>query len=171
MKLDPEMFTAMGKVHSMEQVDIFTHVIMRYCEPHRTYHNLEHIAQMLQWGANRMTQPLFWAIWYHDVVYKVGADNNEERSADLALADTAMLGMTTEVVMLVRNLILATKSPHRVPTIDYAAHELEQFQFIIDLDLGGFSMPWDEYRRNTLNIREEVAPETFWIHGGRSSYL
>jgi predicted metal-dependent HD superfamily phosphohydrolase len=59
-----------------------------YQEPHRAYHNLQHIKECLALSGRvrevaAVTEVLTFAIWYHDAIYDPKAKNNEERSADL----------------------------------------------------------------------------------------
>ena len=50
-------------------------------EPHRYYHNLQHIHDMLL-NDNLIINGL--TIWYHDAIYDPKRNDNEERSAELA---------------------------------------------------------------------------------------
>lgn len=61
----------------------------RYAEPHRRYHDLRHLHEVLaavEILADEADdiEAVRWAAWFHDAVYDVGADDNEERSAQLA---------------------------------------------------------------------------------------
>ncbi|MFV0625229.1 hypothetical protein ACBY01_14620 [Sphingomonas sp. ac-8] len=73
-------------------------------EPHRHYHNLQHIEAMLgrYEGANAGVVA---AIWLHDIVYDPKASDNEERSAEQARADLPA-GPATDLAV---RLILDTK--------------------------------------------------------------
>lgn len=63
-----------------------------YSEPHRAYHNLTHIAELLGWF-DRVADDIGWlapgevyaAILFHDAIYVPGAKDNEARSAEWAL--------------------------------------------------------------------------------------
>lgn len=57
----------------------------RYDEPHRFYHNWEHIEFMLKKAKsqNQFTEMLFLAIVFHDIIYNPKASDNEEQSAEL----------------------------------------------------------------------------------------
>jgi predicted metal-dependent HD superfamily phosphohydrolase len=77
-------------------------LIARYREPHRAYHDAAHIAELLGWfdvvaeapGAGwRAPAEVFAAIYFHDAVYAPGARDNEARSAALAHAHAAALGV------------------------------------------------------------------------------
>lgn len=67
-----------------------------YGEPHRRYHDFAHVLEVRGYydeveAAIGWRQPveLFAAVVYHDVVYRVGAADNEQRSAELAGRDVA----------------------------------------------------------------------------------
>lgn len=59
--------------------------INRYNEPHRHWHNLEHIKKMIDdaKSKNILSDELLLAIIFHDIIYNPKANNNEELSADL----------------------------------------------------------------------------------------
>lgn len=64
-----------------------------YSEPHRAYHDANHIAEVLGWF-DIVADDIGWtsprevydAILFHDVIYDAQAKDNETRSAELALA-------------------------------------------------------------------------------------
>ena len=54
----------------------------RYCEPHRRYHNIAHIAELLWRGREcDLSDEQVLAVWYHDAIYDVPSQDNEVRSA------------------------------------------------------------------------------------------
>lgn len=55
-------------------------------EPHRHYHTLNHVKEMLR-HYDGSSRELIAAIWLHDIIYDPRASDNEERSADQARAD------------------------------------------------------------------------------------
>lgn len=61
----------------------------RYDEPHRRYHDLRHLHEVLaavELLADEAAdvEAVRWAAWFHDAVYDIGAADNEEQSARLA---------------------------------------------------------------------------------------
>jgi len=119
----------------------------RYNEPHRHYHNIEHIAFMLHLGRDlHLTDEQTLAIWFHDAVYDVHSKTNEEDSAALAVELLTADGYPPEKIDLVERMVLDTKA-HR-PTI-------EPSQLVVDLDLAPLGLPWDQFAANTEKIHRE----------------
>lgn len=87
----------------------------RYREPHRRYHDLRHLQEVLQTvddlaDAADDVEAVRWAAWFHDAVYDVHRDDNEERSAQLAEQDLASLGLDRAMVCEVSRLVRLTAS-------------------------------------------------------------
>jgi predicted metal-dependent HD superfamily phosphohydrolase len=113
------------------------------------YHDLSHIAQMLDGLAafeplpERDARVLRYAIWLHDAFYDVAAKNNERRSADIGLA---LLQWPEDELHDFETCVMATKG-HATD------HPLAQR--LIDLDLSILASDHEAYRRYALAIRDE----------------
>ncbi len=88
----------------------------RYREPHRLYHDVRHLREVLdavELLADQADNPeaVRWAAWFHDAVYQIGATDNVERSAQLAERELADRPFVAEVARLVR----LTESHKAVP--------------------------------------------------------
>ena len=123
----------------------------RYGEPHRRYHTPAHLVHCLacfDLAAGRMEEPdaVEMALWFHDAVYDVPTPGNERRSAELFAARAGARG-EERFRSKVHRLIVVTE--HREPpaTLDES--------FIVDIDLSSFGLPWDEFLRDSLAVREE----------------
>ena len=86
-----------------------------YSEPHRRYHNLQHIDHMiylLQKYANHITDidTVAFAIFFHDIVYDVKQLDNEELSALAARAFLQRTNFPAERITQVMAFIRATKT-------------------------------------------------------------
>lgn len=119
----------------------------RYCEPHRHYHTIGHIADML-WRARQL--PLddeqLLAIWYHDAIFDIPGDGNERRSAELAFAELCAIGWPEARARQVERMVLDTEQ--HLPSIAGSA-------LVIDLDLASLAGSEAEFDRNTAALRRE----------------
>ncbi|MCB1704406.1 MAG: hypothetical protein KDI17_06060 [Halioglobus sp.] len=123
-----------------------------YRESHRYYHTLEHIQHCLgqldlakdaidEFAATEM------AIWFHDIIYHYGARDNEILSAAY-FRDVAGPAMPGDFVDRVSEFILATQ--HTGAAGDTAT------AFVVDIDLSGFGLPWEEYLADSNALRHEA---------------
>lgn len=121
----------------------------RYCEPHRRYHTIGHIADMLWRGrALKLDDTQLAAIWYHDAIYDVRRSDNEARSAKLAHRQLGAAGWSEERAAQVARIVLDTAG-HR-PSCRAAAA-------VLDLDLAALAAPPAVFDANTADIRAEYA--------------
>ena len=126
-----------------------------YRREDRAYHTARHLEECLEQfdtvrGRFRRPDEAEAAIWFHDAIYDPRADDNEERSADLADRLLGPAGVPTEYLAEIRRLILATGHRGARDPQDDAA-------LVTDIDLTIFgSAPerFDEYERD---IRREYA--------------
>lgn len=136
----------------------------RYAEPHRRYHTVEHLTEVL--AAFEELRDLAAdpdaveaAVWYHDAVYDATAPagESERRSAELAEAE----GCSDEVV----RLILLTAG-HAVEPGDANGAVLA------DADLAILGSTPERYGRYAADVRAEYAhvPDDAW-RAGRSAVL
>src|SRR3954453_23434222 len=69
-------------------------LLARYEQPHRAYHDKRHLSEVVAGVAllaehARDLSAVMMAAWWHDAVYEIGSDDNEEASAALAPATLA----------------------------------------------------------------------------------
>lgn len=95
MGLDGKRFTALWK--RLGAIDhgtpVFAKIERAYDEPHRAYHTARHIEACLRLFDDdeirreaKNADEVEAALWFHDVIYDVRGADNEEASAQLALA-------------------------------------------------------------------------------------
>lgn len=130
---------------------VYDELSKRYSDPRRGYHNLDHIRHCLQEldsvaSLDGEYRAIEMALWFHDVVYKPGSWDNERKSADL-FARVADGHMPADFVQTVCRLILVTSHRERPRDNDE--------RLINDIDLSSFGLPWDEFLRDTHNLRKE----------------
>ena len=85
----------------------------RYAEPHRRYHDLAHLADVLRHVDEladhaRDVHVVRMAAWFHDAVYDPTAADNEERSAVLAQTTLAELRVEDSIAAEVARLVRGT---------------------------------------------------------------
>jgi predicted metal-dependent HD superfamily phosphohydrolase len=101
------------------------------------------------------------AAWFHDAVYDTHAQDNEEKSAELA--EMALSELPAETIAQVRKLILCTKT--------HQAFDAES-ELLLDADLAILSAEPTQYQNYAIAIRQEyrwVSAEDYRI--GRSQVL
>ena len=166
-------FASLSSVPSYDEclVDAELKARAAYSEPHRRYHDQRHLDECLSELEavdeldERERRLLKWAILWHDAVYEPGQRNNEERSAELALADLTACGVPAEDAAEVARLIRLTER-HRVE----AGDRLGALMVSIDLAILG-SEP-DRYRQYAADVRSEYphVPDPLW-RTGRALFL
>jgi predicted metal-dependent HD superfamily phosphohydrolase len=128
---------------------------VRYREPQRHYHTLEHVDELLTLFAAeraRAQRPdhIEWAIWFHDAIYDPQRSDNEARSAALARASLIDAGLARADISAVVALISAT-----------ADHQWRDGQpdtaLFLDLDLSILGAAPDRYDAYVRQVRAEYA--------------
>ncbi|WP_309382240.1 HD domain-containing protein [Cerasicoccus frondis] len=142
-------------------------VAAAYGQPHRAYHNLEHIEHCLRLldehrSLAESPDVVELAIWFHDFYYDTRAKDNEARSADLA---RECLGQSAGcLASQVASLILATQHTGEALSGDAA--------LMVDIDLAILGSSVDAYNAYVAKIRQEynwVEPDAY--REGRSGVL
>lgn len=142
-----------------------------YAEPHRCYHDEQHLDDCLRQLdevpdlSEREAELLRWAILWHDAVYDPGAFDNEEASARLSEAELLRCGIDPGDAAEVARLIRLTKS-HLADSSDRLG------AILISIDLSILGADPARYRAYSERVREEYAhvPDPMW-QTGRSEVL
>lgn len=129
----------------------FDEVVKRYSEPHRHYHNLGHVGEVLR-AAARLVPPgddparVLFAAWFHDIVYDPTRGDNEAQSAEQM---RELLGdFTTEIERdEIARLIMLTR--HDAEVSDPAGVAL------VDADLAILGASESRYAAYAAAIRRE----------------
>ena len=133
---------------------LFQELLVRYEEPRRKYHSVQHLSECLAaFDHARHLAPhpaeVEVALWFHDAVYEVTRTDNEDRSAEWAVAELGSAGVAPEVAGLVSSLVMATKHI-AMPT---APDE----QVIVDVDLAILGASEERFAEYERQIREEYS--------------
>lgn len=145
---------------------VFEALADAYAEPHRRYHTLVHILEMLaclEQSGEPANDPdaLALAVWFHDIVYDTRAPKaaNEQASADwLASVSTAPAAAPACQMIL--------HSAHHGPTAD------PDTRLFCDLDLYRLAGPYATFLRHGADVRAEYGwvDDTAWA-AGRGEFL
>jgi predicted metal-dependent HD superfamily phosphohydrolase len=138
-------------------------LLRRWSEPHRHYHNLDHLDQCIA-GLDTYHKlagdapAVEAALWFHDAIYDPRATDNEIRSAALAREVFTRANVSSSRVDRIEQLILATRTHQGDGSPDVA--------LLLDLDLTILGASPDAYARYAGAIRLEYAwvPEVDYRH-------
>ena len=145
---------------------VFADLATRYGEPHRHYHTLEHIAEVLTVVEELDgTAEVEWAAWLHDVIYDVRASDSEARSAGYAGDVLARLRAPEHVVSEVQRLI-ELSARHEIVAGD------RNGTVFVEADLAILAADAARYDRYAHDVRAEYAhlDDDVW-RAGRAQVL
>ncbi|EKE77894.1 hypothetical protein [Gallaecimonas xiamenensis] len=130
----------------------FEALVAHYQEPHRHYHNLDHIQDCLALLDEVKDQlddgdAVELALWFHDVIYDPKAKDNEAQSALWAQYWLTELGEAEDVVAKVAHLVRLTAHPAQPSSADEG--------YLLDLDLAILGADPQAFDRYQQQIREE----------------
>ena len=139
-----------------------------YASDGRHYHtpaHIEHCLSRFDMCSDLMQRPdeVELALWYHDAVYDPVAGNNEQQSAELFVRH-ADASMDPARVQRVYDLIMYTIHREPPPGNDE--------KLMVDIDLSGFGLPWDDFARDSRAVRAEFTHMSdAEFYGGQIRFL
>lgn len=129
---------------------VFDRLVDAHAEPHRHYHTLEHVAEVLRVAGRLGGGPaVLLATWFHDAVYDPRATDNEGRSAGLAERELTGLALPAEVVRHVADLVRSTAH------FDGSTFTGPDFDILHDADLAILAAAEPRYARYAADVRRE----------------
>lgn len=133
---------------------LWEEIVKAYLHPSRHYHNLNHLAHMLQETSDILTEinapdEFCFSIFYHDLIYNVKRQDNEKKSAELGQLRTLNIGLGVKGAQLCYEQILATKSHTLSDNMDT--------NYLTDIDLSILGAPPEVYQNHTVAIRKEYS--------------
>lgn len=154
----------------MSSALVFEELLARYAEPHRKYHDRRHLAEVmaaidLLEVHTRDAEAVRLAAWFHDAIYQPLAQDNEERSAQLALDVLVHVGLPVETGTEVARLVRLTAS-HQPEPGDRDGEVLCDADLAI---LASEQRRYDDYRAAVREEYADVADEAF--RSGRAALL
>jgi len=133
--------------------EVFRYIVLKHEEPHRAYHTLKHIRDVMRefdLARHQCENPhaIEIAIWFHDIIYDVGEKYNEENSAATASRALKDLGAKNEFIRIVMRLIMVTKHGKITPVT-------KDEMIMVDSDLAGLGLSKEEFEVNKNNVELE----------------
>lgn len=147
---------------------VFEDLAARYGEPHRAYHDLDHLRQCFrELDAVRSDESLAHcnfaaielALWFHDAVYAPYSSKNEARSAELAKVALSRLDLDPALLAAVKRMILATRTHTRAEDLDE--------QLLLDCDLSILGQDAISFARYQRDVRREYKWLPDWYYRRR----
>ncbi len=136
-----------------------------YTNDSRYYHTITHITTLLNLYDNirkRITNgqrrlALQFAIFYHDIIYipQSGDDYNIPQS--IKNAKEALMDFQSEFILDVSNFITATNHKYLFAHQDVRNKLSQTLAYISDMDLAGFGLPEEGFKKNNDDIRKEFS--------------
>ena len=113
-------------------------IIKAYSSPSRHYHSLQHLEQvftLVNEFEKELLHPdaVYFAIFYHDIVYNTWRKDNENQSAKLSATVLDAMGYDNKFINLVYHLISSTQ--HHLPK--YATNDFYNMSMSQECDEDG----------------------------------
>ncbi|MHA7055626.1 HD domain-containing protein [Aquimarina sp. M1] len=167
-----EVFTSLVSKYSedKEYIDsLWNEIFKNHTKKNRYYHNTLHLENLYRQLLSVKKEIIDWdillfALYYHDYIYNVLKQDNEERSAQKASKVLHSLSIDSERIELCKGIILATQG-HQV------SEDMDTNCFT-DADLSILGSSWEVYEIYFKNVRKEYKyyPD-FMYHKGRVKVL
>jgi len=142
------LMNQLGNPEGIEEV--FEQIVFRYREPHRGYHTLLHIVNILDELASlnlKDITELKFALWFHDIIYDPRATDNESASESMAVDFARRFELKENFIDKVKGFIRVT----RHTTMVYYFLE----KLMVDLDLAILGKSEKEFDEYEAGIRKE----------------
>lgn len=144
--------------------NLWSKVEKNYNNKKRYYHNLTHLNNLLSQALEIKKEIndyniFLFTLFYHDIVYNILKNDNEEKSALLAEKVLLELNISKDKISKCKFQIIATKQHSKTNDNDT--------DLFLDLDLSILGQDWDIYHNYTKQIRKEysIYPDILYFNG------
>ncbi|MBF0546595.1 MAG: N-methyl-D-aspartate receptor NMDAR2C subunit [Candidatus Riflebacteria bacterium] len=133
---------------------LFRQLVACYSEPHRKYHNMQHIEECflhLRSLHSVISRPaeVELALWFHDAIYNTHRKDNEERSAEWVRESGLKVGLSNDLVSRIYDLVMITKH-NTIPKSTDA-------EILVDIDLGILGAEAERFDEYEIQIQQEYS--------------
>ncbi|MEO8161032.1 MAG: DUF2007 domain-containing protein [Arenimonas sp.] len=137
-----------------EGVELRDRLLQAWSEPHRRYHTMHHLHDCIalaELGLHLAEHPseVEIALWFHDAVYELKANDNELRSALWSAQALAEAGVEVGVRERVHALVMATC--HEAPAVSPDA------KLLVDVDLAILGAQRERFDEYEMQVRQEYS--------------
>lgn len=127
-------------------------LIRHYDEPHRAYHNRQHLAECLQVrrlvnAACQAPAEVDLALWFHDAIYDPLRSDNELRSAQWLDEVARDSGLDDETRRRLYDLVMVTRHDSAPQSVDEAV--------LVDTDLAILGASFERFEEYDQQVRRE----------------
>lgn len=136
----------------------------KHSKKKRFYHDLTHLNYMMNLAIQHEKhlediEVLMFSIYYHDIIYNINRQDNEQKSADVARDRLTQLGVPTDKIVRCERQILATKM--------HQHHKDQDTNYLVDFDLAILGDSPEKYKEYTQKIRKEysIFPDFLYKRG------
>lgn len=150
--------------------EFWTEIETQYSKTSRHYHNLEHLENIfseLEEVKSEITDfdLITFSVFYHDVIYKSTAKDNEGKSAEFAVSRLQQMNLSKTQLNEISEQILATKKHEKSSDQDT--------NFLIDADLSILGTDRITYQKYAEKIRKEysVYPDFLYKPGRKKALV
>lgn len=131
----------------------YSKLIRKYGEKPRKYHTVEHLSDSFRLfeenkAAMKDPQAVALALFYHDVIYNIPADGNEQQSAQYAARALTAMGADPQLISRVSDLIKMTEQ-HTAPANDTDA------ALMMDIDMAILGSSHAHYKKYAAGVEAE----------------
>lgn len=162
----------LGVPHLTEWHALGEDLLLRWSEPHRRYHDLTHLQDVLlaldtlAVGGEMLSPTVLLAAWFHDSIYDGVAGEDERRSADLAVFQLQRCELAAQLAREVGRLVLTTLPRGHRPAGEELAGGDVRARLLVDADLAILAAGRKRYRNYTAGVRAEYpVPEAVFRRG------
>ncbi|MFT3682486.1 MAG: hypothetical protein QM791_19680 [Ferruginibacter sp.] len=146
--------------------ELWREIEQQYSNRKRHYHNLAHLDAVIDQLQDcralvKEWDTLLFSVFYHDIVYNVMKNDNEEQSAEAAVKRLAVIGVKPDKIERCKKQILATKT--------HASSNDPDTDLFTDADLSVLGQPTTVYKQYCLQVRKEysIYPDIIYKPGRR----
>lgn len=149
-------FELLSKYHvsNSEIEQGWTELSIAYTASTRYYHNLQHLTEMLAVSEVIKTtisnyDAFCFAVFYHDIIYRIPSKTNEQESAEYAQKQLVRLNIPEPIITLCCQHIKATQFHEK--------HTNKDTNLLLDCDLAVLASEPVRYKEYTRQIRNEYS--------------